>query len=543
MTSDPTPPISIDGRPCDETALPHVWSECVGAGRANEGLRADWQRQFAEAVDTLGFKYLRFHGVFHDDMFVYRESYGGGFGPDSPLDEPAYTFSYVDKVFDFILESGARPFVELGFMPRALATQTETLFWWRAHCSPPKDMTRWVELVTRTVEHWIDRYGIDEVRQWRFEVWNEPNLVPHFWTGTRTQYFELYEATAVAIKEIDPGLLVGGPSTSVFVPDDRYKGETQDRSKEHATAAADDVDALEWRPVWIEEFMTWCEQRQVPIDFISTHTYPTDYAFDANGVGVPLSRYIDATRDDLALLRGLIADSAFPDAEVHITEWSTSPSSRDRMHDTVFAAASITRSLLQCATLAESISYWAFTDVFEEGGAGIGPFHGGFGLVNEHGIHKPTFHAFTMLNRLGDRLLLSTPHGVVTRDGRTSAVSAVFFNYPEDMGTRSIGSANSYEETRHLAGQGPSRRIRHSIAGLEPGTTFLVEAVDWDHGNPAEAWFAMGSPVNLSRNETRHLAAVADALLRDTLTVPESGVLELDVDLAPWAVMSLRQAD
>ena len=110
------------------------------------------------------------------------------------------------------------------------------------------------------------------------------------------------------------------------MPDDRYKGETQDRSKEHATAAAYDVDALEWRPVWIEEFMTWCEQRQVPIDFLSTHTYPTDYAFDANGVGVPLSRYIDATRDDLAILRGLIADSAFPKAEVHITEWSTSPS-------------------------------------------------------------------------------------------------------------------------------------------------------------------------------------------------------------------------
>ncbi|MDA1364351.1 hypothetical protein O2L52_00995 [Glycomyces algeriensis] len=523
--------------------MPHVWSECVGAGRANEGLRADWQRQFAEAVDTLGFKYLRFHGVFHDDMFVYRETYGGGFGPDSPLDEPAYTFSYVDKVFDFILDSGARPFVELGFMPRALATQTETLFWWRAHCSPPKDMTRWVELVTTTVEHWIDRYGLDEVRQWRFEVWNEPNLVPHFWTGTRTQYFELYEATAVAIKEIDPGLRVGGPSTSVFVPDDRYKGETQDRSKEHATAAADDVDALEWRPVWIEEFMTWCEQRQVPIDFLSTHTYPTDYAFDANGVGVPLSRYIDATRDDLALLRGLIADSAYPDAEVHITEWSTSPSSRDRMHDTVFAAASITRSLLQCATLAESISYWAFTDVFEEGGAGIGPFHGGFGLVNEQGIHKPTFHAFSMLNRLGDRLLLSTPHGVVTRDSRTSAVSAVFFNYPDDMGSDSIGSANSYEDTRHLARKGPSRRIRHSIAGLEPGTAFLVETVDWDHGNPAEAWYAMGSPVNLSRNETRHLAKVADALLRDTLTVPENGVLEIDLELAPWAVTSLRQSD
>ncbi len=522
--------------------MPHVWSECVGAGRANEALRADWQRQFSEAVDILGFRYIRFHGVFHDDMFVYRESDGGGFGPNTPLESPVHTFSYVDKVFDFILDCGARPFVELGFMPRELATETETLFWWRAHCSPPKDMARWVELVTRSVQHWIDRYGLTEVRKWRFEVWNEPNLVPHFWTGTKTQYFELYEQTVTAIKRIDPELPVGGPSTSVFVPDDRYKGEVEDSSKTHETAAAADVDALEWRPVWIEDFLAWCETRGLPVDFVTTHTYPTDFAFGSDGVGVQISRYADATLDDLALLRKLIANSAYSDAEIHITEWSTSPSSRDRMHDTVFAAASITRSYLQCAALADSISYWAFTDVFEEGGAGIGPFHGGFGLVNEAGIHKPTFHALKMLERLGDRLLLTTPYGTVTRDSRTSAVSAVFFNYPDDMGTKSIGSAHSYRETRALADSGPRRRIQHSIGGLEPGTVFLVEVVDWEHGNPAEAWYGLGSPINPSREESRYLSTVADSLLQYTLTVPESGVLDLDVELEPWAVMSLWQS-
>lgn len=533
--------IRIDGEPPAEKALPHVWSECAGAGRANEALRADWQRQFTEAVDTLGFRYIRFHGLFHDDMFVYRETYGSGFGPDTRLDHPIHTFAYVDKVFDFIVDTGARPFVELGFMPRELATETETLFWWRAHCSPPKDMSRWTELVTRTVEHWIDRYGLAEVRRWRFEVWNEPNLVPHFWTGTKTEYFELYEQTVKAIKAIDPELPVGGPSTSVFVPDDRYKGEFEDRSKAHGTAAAEDVDALDWRPVWIEDFLAWCEERSLPVDFITTHLYPTDFAFDANGEGVHISRYADATLDDLTLLRKLIADSAYPDAEIHITEWSTTPSSRDRMHDTVFAAASITRSYLQCAALADSISYWAFTDVFEEGGAGIGPFHGGFGLVNEAGIHKPTFHALRMLHGLGDRLLLNTPHGALTRDSRTSAVSAVFFNYPDDMGTKTIGSADSYEATRALADLGPSRRIRHSIGGLEPGTAFLVEVLDWEHGNPAEAWYGLGSPINPSREQSRYLSAVADALDRRTLTVPESGVLEIDVELRPWAVMSLAQ--
>ncbi len=160
--------------------------------------------------------------------------------------------------------------------------------------------------------------------------------------------------------------------------------------------------------------------------------------------------------------------------------------------------------------------------------------------MNENGVHKPTFHAFAMLERLGDRLLRATSDGVVTRDSRTSAVSAVFFNYPEDMALRGVGSASSYAAARVLAEMGPSRRIRHSIGGLEPGTTFLVEIMDWEHGNAAEAWYRLGSPLNPSRAESEHLSKVADSLRRFTLTVADTGVLDLDVELAPWAVMSLR---
>src|SRR5690606_8629065 len=430
---------------------------------------------------------------------------------------------------------------ELGFMPRALATETETLFWWKAHCSPPTDMGRWVDLVTATVTHWVERYGLDEVRQWRFEVWNEPNLVPHFWTGTRTQYFELYEATARAVKAVDPELMVGGPSTSVFVPDDRYKGEWEDRSVEHATAEAEDVDALDWRPVWIEEFIDWCAAREVPVDFLSTHLYPTDVAFGATGQARHIRRQVDATYDDLVALRKIIAASPYPDAEVHITEWTSSPYSRDAIHDTVFAATYITRAYLRCAPLADSISYWTFTDVFEEGGAGIGPFHGGFGLVNEQGLHKPTFHAFAMLSRLGDTVLASTPHGTITRDSATGTVSAVFFNYPEEMGRRGVGSETSYAATRDLAALGPARRVRHTIEGLAPGTQFRVERLDWEHGNVAEAWRRMGEPLNLTPAQTAELRATADALHTGTLTVPASGVLEIDLELPAWAVLSLTQ--
>jgi xylan 1,4-beta-xylosidase len=530
--------LTIDGHQPHDGALRHIWSECVGAGRANEALRADWQSHFREAVDTLGARYVRFHGIFHDDMFVYRASNGGGFGPATPLETPVYTFAYVDKVFDMILDNGARPFVELGFMPRELATQTETLFWWKAHCSPPKDMNAWVALVTATVEHWIERYGIEEVRTWPFEVWNEPNLVPHFWTGTRTEYFELYAATATALKDIDQAFKVGGPSSSVFVPDARYDGEYHDKSLEADTAEAENPDALPWKPVWIQEFIDYCAERNVPIDFLSTHLYPTDYAFDSQGVGRALSLGKDATRDDLVEMRRIVAASAYPDAELHITEWSTSPSSRDFMHDTVFAATYITRAFLQSHELADSISYWTFTDVFEEGGGGIGPFHGGFGFVNEQGIHKPTFHAMAMLNRLGDRIALQTEHGIITYKADDS-VAAVFFNYPDSMGTRSVGDASRYARTRRLTDEGPERRIAHVIAGLAPGAEYEIEILDLDHGDVAEAWHLSGEPLNLSRQDVIELSRVADGLDRGTLSVNADGVLKIDVVLAPWAVMSI----
>ena len=539
-TSSPSA-LLVDGAPSIDRPLRRIWNECIGAGRANEALRADWQEHFREAVDVLGARYVRFHGVFHDDMFVYRASNGGGFGPATPLAEPVYTFAYVDKVFDAILDTGARPFVELGFMPRELATQTETLFWWKAHCSPPKDMNAWVSLVTATIEHWIERYGIDEVRTWPFEVWNEPNLVPHFWTGTRTEYFELYEATALAIKTIDPALKVGGPSSSVFVPDARYDGEYHDTSVEAATAEAPNPDALPWKPVWVREFIAYCAERGLPIDFLSTHLYPTDYAFDTQGVGRSLSRHRDATRDDLVFMRRLISESPYPNAELHITEWSTSPSSRDRMHDTVFAATYITRAFLQSLDLADSISYWTFTDVFEEGGGGIGPFHGGFGFVNEQGIHKPTFHAMAMLNRLGDRIAHQSEHGIITRSG--DDVAAVLFNYPESMGARSVGDAVSHTQAMRHSDEGPARRIAHTISGLRPGATYRVEILDLEHGDVAHAWHRMGEPLNLSRQDVRALKSVADDLDRRELTVGPGGDLELDLVLAPWAVASVWASD
>src|SRR5450830_994863 len=111
------------------------------------------------------------------------------------------------------------------------------------------------------------------------------------------------------------------------------------------------------------------------------------------------------------------------------------------------------------------------------------------------------------------------------------------------MGNRPVGSERTYQATRGLAAMGPSRRVRHTVEGLIPGTVFRIGSVDWEHGNVAEAWHQMGEPLNLTPDQTTRLRRTADGLHRTTMTVSEAGALEIDLDLPAWAVTSVTQAE
>ncbi|WP_103338506.1 GH39 family glycosyl hydrolase [Amycolatopsis sp. CA-126428] len=504
----------------------HHWSKVVGAGRANEGLRADWQEHLALVAAECGFEYVRFHGLFHDDMFVCRVDADG---------TAHYNFQYVDALFDRLLELGVRPFVEFGFCPGDLAREKATVFWWGAHGSPPKDLGRWCELVERTVCHWITRYGIDEVASWYFEVWNEPNLKP-FFAGSRSEYFALYAATARTLKALDPRLRVGGPSTSNFVPDARFDGETEDLSC-HTIAGPDVLDALDWQPVWVEWFLRRCHDEGVPVDFVSCHPYPTDWALDEHGQGAKLTRDVEATPCDLALVRKLVEASRFPEAEIHLTEWSSSSSSRDFTHDTLPAATFVVRAMTSSLGVVDSLAYWTFTDVFEEVGAGETLFHGGFGMVTLPGIVKPTFHAFRMLHALGDRLLHRSEGLCVTRNSRTGALAAIAYVYPPEV-TRSVpASFSSREVADRTAAIGLPRVLELTLTGLVPADEVRVEILDDQAGDALSAWRAVDCPAEPTREQVRVLRAAARATKIEFVRADAAGTALVRRELRPWSVV------
>jgi xylan 1,4-beta-xylosidase len=185
-------------------SLKTAFNECVGAGRANEGLRADWQQQLKLVKEELGFRYIRMHGLLHDDMGVYFEDKSGN---------PIYNWQYIDALYDFLLSIKVKPFVELSFMPQALASGEKTVFWWKANVTPPKSYEKWAGLIEALTNHFTERYGKEEVKTWYFEVWNEPNH-PAFWSSDMNEYFKLYDYTAKAVKRVCSEYRIGGPATA-----------------------------------------------------------------------------------------------------------------------------------------------------------------------------------------------------------------------------------------------------------------------------------------------------------------------------------------
>ena len=469
------------------SALPHVWEHTVGSDHATMALRADWQVQLARAHDELGFRHVRFHGILDDDVGTVL----------CEREKLVYGFFNSDEIFDFLLRIGMKPFVELSFMPSALSSGSTTVFKYRGNVTPPKDYDQWATLIGKLVGHWVERYGVGEVRQWFFEVWNEPNLKA-FWTADQADYFKLYRYTARAIKAVDRELNVGGPA-----------------SAENA---------------WVSEFLDFCAASHVPADFVSTHHYPTD-AFGQPGddTEAQLSKsHRSVLRDQARETRGRARGKP-----VYYTEWCTSSNPFDPLHDEPYAAAFATKTNMEAAGFVEGYSWWTFSDLFEENYLSSVPFHGSFGLLNIHGIAKPVYRAYQLLHGLGfEQLPVAGSHTtvdvwVVRGDGKVTVLAA-----------------NSALPRHPIA----IEEVRVSLSQAAAPTTVTIARIDDEHANAKRTWLAMGAPEYLSDQRVQALHAASELVYRPqpydmaggvielAFTLPEQGVAAITLNLAPAAV-------
>jgi xylan 1,4-beta-xylosidase len=420
----------------------------VGADFPGTTGREDSLAHLKTAVDELGFRYLRFHDIFHDALGTVKKVDG----------KLTFDFSRIDKLYDGLLARGIKPFIELGFTPEAMATSKQTIFYWKGNTSHPQPAA-WSALIEAFARHLIQRYGAEEVRRWPFEVWNEPNLDGFWERADQKAYFELYANTARTLKKVDPALRVGGPST----------------------AGAD----------WVVPFLAYAKAQGLPVDFVTTHTYGVDGGFlDEKGEeDRKLAASPDSIIGDVRRVREQIQASAFPGLPLYITEWSTSYNPRDLVHDSYISAPWILTKLKATRGLAQAMSYWTYTDLFEEAGPPPSPFHGGFGLLTPEGIRKPAFFAYKYLNALkGQEIPSADTAALASADGARTAVLVWDWQQPDQQQTNRNFFGKPVPATE-------SRPVQLSLAHVPPGSYRLQLRRTGYRANDAQtAYLEMGSP-------------------------------------------------
>jgi xylan 1,4-beta-xylosidase len=482
------------------TDFQHYWEMCVGSCHAYTALREDYRKQLKIAHDELGFKYVRFHGIFDDDMCVCVEKKthrGQSLGI-------VYNFVNIDNIFDFLISIGMKPFVELGFMPSCLASGDKTCFHYNANITPPKDYAQWRHFIEAFTKHILERYGAEEVRSWYFEVWNEPNLF-FFFDGTQEDYFKLYEHTARAIKAVDENLRVGGPATSINA--------------------------------WIPEMINYCEQNKVPLDFISTHHYPSDDPLWKNSdMGLEeffkKMGHLKRTYERGILKRmTLKARKEAGDYPLIYTEWNTSAALEEAQHDESYAAALVAKALSDNDGLVEGYAFWTFTDIFEEMSQIPGVFHGGFGLQTYNGVAKPTYRIFELFHHLGNERL--------SVESGTSEDDTV-----EILATRSEDGLRLIAYNHNVLDEKiKDENITITIENIEAVKEVRISRIDEEYANPKKAWFEMEKPeyVNVQQLEKLHEASelieencefevLSNNSIRLSLNIPAHGVCGIYIE-------------
>ncbi len=461
---------------------------CVGTGRMGLALQKEYQEQLAMAQAECHFKHIRGHGLFSDDMGIYQ----CWRFPDG-TEHVSYNFTYLDRVMDYYIANGLKPFLELGFMPEKMASGTQTIFYWKGNTTPPADHEKWAELIRVTLRHLADRYGEEEVSTWPCEVWNEPNL-PGFWEhADEDKYHELYAASVRAVKETLPKMRVGGPAIC---------------------GGATSLD-------WVRNFLTYCRDNQLPVDFLTRHAYMGENPERRGRYLYHTMRTVESIAEEMQATRDII--DSFPEyagMEMHITEFNTSYHPFCAIHDTNLNAAYIAGLLARLGDMCASYSYWTFGDVFEEQGVPPRPFHGGFGMIANGLIPKPTLWTFAFFNNLTGECLHRDEHLVLMKkpDG-------------------------SYEGVAWNICREERRQMTINVALKLPERAVLTtETVDEVVCNPLKCWHEMGEPASLTAAQLKFLRAAGQPLCETTLlekadsvtlTLRENAVVRFTIAASP----------
>ena len=486
------------------------WSRLVNIGYARDGLFGAVQEQLRRAKQELGFTDLRFHGIFDDDMHIYQENEDGS---------PWYNFTYADLLFDFILSVGLTPYVELGFVPSKMAKVQYRLFERCSIAETYNSVERWEALVQATVAHWIERYGLETVSKWHFTIASfNYAIIPEI-PMTYAEYVEMYRTTWRILKELDPGLRLGGPGAFPSIS----------LAKDGGRKLLKDL----------------CDCG-CPPDFLTAQLYPHEnieqdaefLRFTANQQSAPsvLSKDEDFTAHFLQSFRRMAAEYGLSDREIVIEEWSSTLWQRDLSSDTCYKAAWLTKNVLENYENVDMLGYWLLTDFIDEWLVPGGVFHGGYGLFTANGIPKAGYQALRLLNRVGEQKLAQGKGWYVSRTGNEIRIFLYHYcHYDALYRYRYKKLSNPYDAYKVFRSDG-SLHIALTLTGLHPGGYRQERRrISRKAGSSYDKWLEIGAPAKIGPDDLRYLSETSqpsyEICERDT-----DGTLMVEAELAPHEV-------
>lgn len=440
------------------------WKKIMAFGRAYEGLLGEVQEQMRIIQKEIGFEYVRFTGIFNDEMMVYSEN---------ELGEPIYNWNYVDKLIDFLQSVNLKPFINIGYMPESLAKDKVYIFKWKGNVSFPSSMDKWNTLIKEFILHLIERYGKEIVDTWSFEIWNNPDLSNHFWYETREKYFEFFKNTLNSIKGISEEISVGGPSGGSLFDKNHFN-------------------------FWMNDLYKYMKNNKYSFDFFSMHIFSSlkkdDYVSSKYGLTTNKTLV-----NDLVTLKNQINTKCNKTMKLIVSEWNPGAFYGDYTHDTSFMATNIVENIINIFDKIDGLAFWSFTDVFEEYGIGHNIFHGGFGLFTLNGLKKSSYNAYLLLNKLGNEIIDRGDGWIVTKNEKNIQVLMCnHLNFNKQYLSGNYSKADYYNRYQVFEDD-KLKEIKIVLKNLEKGKYLLKRTrLNRDSGSVFDAWIKMGAPENIN---------------------------------------------
>ncbi len=353
------------------------WCRIINVGAASDLLRFDVREQLRYIKEQLHFEYVRFWDILTDEVMIELKEKNS-----------RYNFKLIDQIFDFLMEIGVKPHVELGFKGKDFFVEKVGL---KMLSQNMENQIMLLEknrvLLEELIRHLTKRYGISTVEQWYFELEQNAVVQKRVPIG---HYFEAFDAIAEIFRNYVPNVKLGGAGFCM-----NYVGEEL--------------------PGIIAE---WAKRKHHP-DFISIYSYPylvKEHLLDAGRN--PYAPDEDYLYHQIRAAKQVIREAGFEIPEFFVTEWSSTLSNRNCLNDGCFKSAYIMKNLIQNYNEADAIAYWVATDIFAERIDTDHLLFGGCGLLSRDGIRKPAFFAFSHLNHMEHYFLGKSRNAIVSGDGK-----------------------------------------------------------------------------------------------------------------------------